>query len=458
MTTATSEITVRQPQDDALMAMPLLSIDQMIARRTAIVEITRKLLKVDHDFGTIPGTQKKNEDGTPSSKNHTLLKPGAEKLCSLFGLVPEFDDYRVTEDWDRGLFYYAYVCRLTRNGRTVASGIGSANSREKKYRRGARACPECGAPTIKRSKYPPRDAAQGTPPGWYCHEKAGGCGRQFAADDQRILESGATVDPAESCDLINTLQKMAQKRALVAATLIATNASEFFTQDVEDMEVTRDGGDVVEGEIVEPKGQQQRRPANGNGARKVVNEQTGEVIEEDAPDLMNDAVFMAKWHETLKVRGWTLEEGETVMKDQLAQRNWTLQQVNLDGRRGLLHKAKQGKYDAHRDAIRARAKQQQQAKGQASTSAATVDPKAAEKEVESYETFLALARAAAKDVMAVPADRFDRGISLALMKIGKAGKGETAPRPWRAQQLAAIRAGAFDFETGTINQVAQAIA
>ena len=35
-------------------------------------------------------------------------------------------------------------------------------------------------------------------------------------------------------DLINTIQKMAQKRALVAATLIATSASEFFTQDVED--------------------------------------------------------------------------------------------------------------------------------------------------------------------------------------------------------------------------------
>ena len=38
----------------------------------------------------------------------------------------------------------------------------------------------------------------------------------------------------EVADLINTIQKMAQKRALVAATLIATSASEFFTQDVED--------------------------------------------------------------------------------------------------------------------------------------------------------------------------------------------------------------------------------
>jgi hypothetical protein len=35
-------------------------------------------------------------------------------------------------------------------------------------------------------------------------------------------------------DVVNTIQKMAQRRALVAATLIATSASEFFTQDVED--------------------------------------------------------------------------------------------------------------------------------------------------------------------------------------------------------------------------------
>jgi hypothetical protein len=33
---------------------------------------------------------------------------------------------------------------------------------------------------------------------------------------------------------VNTIQKMAQKRALIAATLLAVNASEFFTQDLEE--------------------------------------------------------------------------------------------------------------------------------------------------------------------------------------------------------------------------------
>jgi hypothetical protein len=42
------------------------------------------------------------------------------------------------------------------------------------------------------------------------------------------------VPNPDGADVVNTIQKMAQKRALVAATLIATSASEFFTQDVED--------------------------------------------------------------------------------------------------------------------------------------------------------------------------------------------------------------------------------
>ena len=45
--------------------------------------------------------------------------------------------------------------------------------------------------------------------------------------------------------LKNTIQKMAQKRAFVWAILIATGASEFYTQDVEDMDVFTDSVPVV---------------------------------------------------------------------------------------------------------------------------------------------------------------------------------------------------------------------
>src|SRR5436305_40562 len=49
-------------------------------------------------------------------------------------------------------------------------------------------------------------------------------------------------------DQVNTIQKMAQKRSLVAAVLIAVNASEFFTQDVEDMPFGAAARDAVAAE------------------------------------------------------------------------------------------------------------------------------------------------------------------------------------------------------------------
>ena len=71
-----------------------------------------------------------------------------------------------------------------------------------------------------------------------CFGKKGGCGAKFAEDDAAIVNQpvGKVPNP-DVADLVNTIDKMAQKRALIAATLIAVNASEFFTQDVEDMVV-----------------------------------------------------------------------------------------------------------------------------------------------------------------------------------------------------------------------------
>jgi hypothetical protein len=100
-----------------------------------------------------------------------------------------------------------------------------------------RTCPECGKETIKRSKFPPRNQPDAQP-GWYCYAKIGGCGANFAAEDIRITEQEAgQIENTEPFDLVNTLQKMAQKRALVAAVLVGTGASQFFTQDIEDMQV-----------------------------------------------------------------------------------------------------------------------------------------------------------------------------------------------------------------------------
>ena len=68
-----------------------------------------------------------------------------------------------------------------------------------------------------------------------CYAKKGGCGAKFADNAPEIVnqETGVVKNP-DIADLANTILKMADKRALIAATLIATGMSEYFTQDVED--------------------------------------------------------------------------------------------------------------------------------------------------------------------------------------------------------------------------------
>lgn len=215
--------------------MPALEIEQAVERRDAIKRFVSRLMEEGRDFGKIPGTDKK-----------TLLKPGAEKLTTLFGLSPSFQVIEKVQDWsgeDHGgepFFFYWYRCRLHRGDLLIAEGEGSCNSWEKKYRyrTADRACPLCGAATIKRSKFPPRNNKHAAP-GWYCFEKIGGCGSEFPVDDPAIVDqvTGNVANP-DIADQVNTVLKMAKKRALIDAVLLAVNASEFFTQGLEDFEDT----------------------------------------------------------------------------------------------------------------------------------------------------------------------------------------------------------------------------
>jgi hypothetical protein len=207
-------------------AMPALTIEQALARRDQQREFIHKVLLKDQDYGRVPGTGK-----------DTLLKPGAEKLLMFFGLRPRFDAIQTIEDWTgknydgEPFFYYHQKCILHRDGEIMAEGDGSCNSRESKYRyrQGERKCPSCGQPAIIKGK-------QEYGGGWLCFPKKGGCGAKFKDGDQTIegQQTGRVLN-ADVADQANTILKMAQKRALVAATLIGVNASEYFTQDVEDL-------------------------------------------------------------------------------------------------------------------------------------------------------------------------------------------------------------------------------
>lgn len=187
--------------------------------------IQRELMVEDEDYGVIPGTNKPG-----------LFKAGAEKLCMVYGLRPSFDPTITEGDGvSAPVLRVRMVCRLhvgSDQGPVVSEGVGAANSWEKKHRwrRGERACPECGvAGSVIKGK--PEYGG-----GWLCWAKKDGCGAKFKEDDARITEQAVgDVENTDQYDLENTLLKMAKKRAYVDATLTATATSGFFTQDVEDM-------------------------------------------------------------------------------------------------------------------------------------------------------------------------------------------------------------------------------
>lgn len=257
--TATDEFAMVQRGQTGAMALALLSeqdFEQRIVMlklaRARVERVQRELMTEDEDYGVIPGTKKP-----------TLLKPGAEKLCQAYRLVPTFIEQLIEGDGEaRPHLRVLSRCSLhlgSKDGPIVGEGVGAANSWERKYRyRSAqRACPSCGCEgTIRRSKFEDRETGD---KGWYCHDKAGGCGAQFRSTDPKITEQqGGQVDNPDPYDVENTLLKMATKRAQIDAVLRATATSGLFAQDLEDLP---GGEDVGQAAPVKPA----ERVSNGNG-------------------------------------------------------------------------------------------------------------------------------------------------------------------------------------------------
>lgn len=115
----------------------------------------------------------------PSKKNgdtFTLTKAGAERICRFFGLNYQLFVLPSTKlDFANNIFYYAHECQLSYQGKVVGNGFGNCNNRETKYNK----------------SYSP--------------------------------------------DILNTLDKMSQKRAFTSAVLFTTGGSRFFGQKVEDL-------------------------------------------------------------------------------------------------------------------------------------------------------------------------------------------------------------------------------
>lgn len=222
---STELATVQRNGTGAMLVADVLA--QEGEQRNLLGEFVAKHMTENSDYGVIPGT-----------KNKTLLKPGAEKLTTIFRCVPRFVIEEKIENWESGLFYYRFSCHIVTlaDGNVVAEGVGSCSTYESRYRwrTANRVCPACGADAILRSKHPPRDNPHAAP-GWFCWNKKGGCGANFAADDIAVTgQASGRVQNPDLCDCANTVLKMAKKRAHVDAAIALARCSDIFTQDVED--------------------------------------------------------------------------------------------------------------------------------------------------------------------------------------------------------------------------------
>jgi len=198
-----------------------LTVQDIRADINLIQEVMRGVMHDGEHYGRIPGCGPKP----------TLLKPGAEKISAVFRLGPEPEILQVIDTQEE----YTVTVRVRLihgpSGTFCGCGIGACSSREEKYGWRVAVC---------------QDEYDATPENrrrvkW---RKGGGKDLQVATDPKTQM---------------NTVLKMAKKRAYVDAVLSATAASDIFTQDLEDLGPQDSGGG---------NGQPRAAPAGGELAQK----------------------------------------------------------------------------------------------------------------------------------------------------------------------------------------------
>lgn len=227
-----------------------LAVSDVLAQVRLIQGVLKEVMTLGHHYDQMPGVfTKKGEKPRPP----VLLKPGAEKLCLVFRLAPTFNVR--TLQLQNNHREYTVTCTLTHrpSGQIVATADGSCSTMESKYRyRNEKPkCPKCGAHTIFKSS---KDN------GFFCWESKGGCGATFKVGDRLITtQQTGQAENKDVADTWNTVLKMAEKRALVAATLLATAASDMFVTEVDEAE--EPPADAAEPEPEnEPQQQQRTKP------------------------------------------------------------------------------------------------------------------------------------------------------------------------------------------------------
>ena len=215
-----------------------MSVESVVRQVKLIQDVMAKVMREGEHYGIIPGCKK------PS-----LYKPGAEKLCMTFRLS---EDYQVIREIQQAqIISYTVRCVLTHipTGQVIASGIGACNSREEKYR----------------WEYKLTPTETPIPPEYWAAKKADnnkemkrilGEGRRpmkIEETGQWVVAHAEKVENENAWDYDNTIIKMACKRALIAAILNGTAASDIFAQDIEDNDGRRQEAEAAkENGIREP--------------------------------------------------------------------------------------------------------------------------------------------------------------------------------------------------------------
>jgi hypothetical protein len=271
-------------QSEAMIAKGEITVAEVVAGHQKIVEVMQAVMKEDVHYGKIPGVTKP-----------ALLKPGAEVLLVTLRLSTEYV-HEIHRDGMHREVVSNCTLRHIPTGLMIATGSGMCSTYESKYgqRQGKRKCLKCGAEAIVRS------TKKNT---FYCISNEGGCGERWPFDSEggRELEAQdvGKVENPDLPDTWNTVLKMADKRALVAAVLNGTAASDVFSQDMEDSATPAASGSA------EPEASQTAQPTQ---ARAPVGLGTWKGIE-DSVKVYGQEVWDA-WVEFVKQANDYLVETE----------------------------------------------------------------------------------------------------------------------------------------------------
>lgn len=293
---ATEEIVIEEAEVEELQNLPAVraaeamvtrgevTVADVVAQRDKIKHVMEAVMEDGIHYGRIPGIAK------PS-----LWKPGAEVLVVTFRLAPTYESEKLFGENDH--LTVTSKARLThiQSGLFIAEGEGMCSTRETKYRyrQAERVCPACGAPAIIKGK-------QEYGGGWVCFKKKGGCGEKYA-DGNPIIEDQETgrIENDALPDVWNTVIKMANKRALVAAVLNGTAASDIFTQDLEDIGPV--AADTHDAQAPAPESKSKPK-ADAAALRERIRERVVQADEKrgeakTAPEV--EAAFKANWDTSL---------------------------------------------------------------------------------------------------------------------------------------------------------------